>query len=281
MTTRRAILGELDPISFDDLPLGGEWTTRRRTISESEVALFAALAGDFSPLTIDASGGQSRLAPPAMLVAVAVGLGTIDMPIPQVASWEWVNWKFPKPVRAGETIFARWTLTQKRPPVHGSRTGIAVWRVDVHTGDGAMCAEGEIGAAIFRRTTTPVERSDASVSPAATPVPAPRRRRKRRSATGTETAATPPAAPAATAPAAPAAPAADRAPRRRRRRRPSGGGSSTAAPNGEPAGQAPAPAPASSVEATPPAPQPALAASPQAGTVANPISRVMRRLRRT
>jgi len=214
-----------------------------------------------------------------MLVAIAVGLGTIDMPIPQVASWEWVNWKFPKPVRAGETIFARWTLTQKRPPVHGSRTGIAVWRVDVHTSDGSMCAEGEIGAAIFRRTATPVERKDAPPSPAAAPAPAPRRRRKRRSPTGTEVAAAPPAAPAPTAPAAPAAAAADRAPRRRRRRRPSGGGTSAAAPNGEPAG--PAPAPASSVEAAPPVPQPALATSPQTGAAANPISRVMRRLRRT
>ena len=141
---------ELEPNSFDDLALGGEWTTRRRTISESEIALFAAVAGDFSPLSVDTSGGTTRHAQPALLVAMALGLGSMDMPVPQIASWEWVNWTFPKAVRAGETIYATWTLTQKRPPVHGSPTAIAVWRVDVHTSDGAVVAEGEVGASVLR-----------------------------------------------------------------------------------------------------------------------------------
>ena len=102
-----AILGsDLEPISFDDLPLGGEWTTRRRTISEAEIALFAGLAGDFSPLTIDVAHAGARFAPPALLVAVAIGLGTMDMPVPSVAGWEWVNWKFPRPVHAGEAAGA-------------------------------------------------------------------------------------------------------------------------------------------------------------------------------
>ena len=38
---------------------------------------------------------------------MAVGLGSMDMPVPAVAEWEWLNWKFPRPVRAGETIYAR------------------------------------------------------------------------------------------------------------------------------------------------------------------------------
>ena len=50
-----AILGsDLEPLSFDDLPLGGEWTTRRRTVTEAEIALFAGIAGDLSPLVIEA-----------------------------------------------------------------------------------------------------------------------------------------------------------------------------------------------------------------------------------
>src|SRR5207245_987428 len=116
---------DLEPISFDDLPLGGEWTTRRRTISETEVALFSAVAGDFSPLAIDVAHAGARFAPPALLVAVAIGLGTMDMPVPSVAEWEWLNWKFPRPVKAGETIYARWTLTQKRPPVGAAPTVVA------------------------------------------------------------------------------------------------------------------------------------------------------------
>src|SRR5439155_10392419 len=115
---------DLEPLSFDDLPLGGEWTTRRRTVTEAEIALFAGVAGDFSPLTIEAGRDGPRPAPPALVLAMAVGLGSVDMPVPSVAEWDWLNWKFPRQVHAGDTIYARWTLTQKRPPRGGATTSV-------------------------------------------------------------------------------------------------------------------------------------------------------------
>ncbi len=266
---------DLEPISFDDLPLGGEWTTRRRTISEAEIALFAGVAGDFSPLAIDAGHAGARFAPPALLVAVAIGLGTMDMPLPSVAEWEWLNWKFPRPVKAGETIYARWTLTQKRPPVGGAPTAIVVWRVDVHTADGAMCAEGEVGASVRRKAqaarTQPVQPAQAAqAANGAQAAPASRRRRGRRS-------------PATAKPVEPAPPPVEVPPtaaaektstaRRRRRRRPRAGGSS-----GQDAfsavGQAPVPA-------ANPAPQPAPVTVPTSAPPTGALSRVMKRLRRT
>jgi hypothetical protein len=193
---------------------------------------------------------------------MAVGLGSMDMPIPQVAAWEWVNWKFPKSVKAGETIYARWTLTQKRPPVHGAPAAIAVWRVDVHTADGSVVAEGEIGASVFRRSAPAAGRA---AEPGAAGAPARRRRRRRTSAP-----AEPPApAPAPTQPAERTAERTGSA-RRRRRRRPSG----SSPGNGE---LAPAAAPVE-VPAPAPLPQPVPVA---ASAAANPLSRVMKRLRRT
>jgi acyl dehydratase len=259
---------DLEPLSFDDLPLGGEWTTRRRTISESEIALFAGVTGDFSPLSIEAGPGQARVVPPTLLVAVAVGLGTIDMPVPAVEEWEWLNWKFPRPVHAGDTIYARWTLTQKRPPIGAAPTSIVVWRVDVHTADGALCAEGEVGAKVRRQVAAQDRRPQEPVAAAA--AAAPHRRRRRRPS--------PAAGPLPEVPAAAASPASVAKPeraagtaRRRRRRRPSGGAT---AREGEPAGS-PAPAP----EATPPPPAPASSSSP-AGERGG-LSGVIRRLRRT
>ncbi len=174
---------DLEPLSFDDLPLGGEWTTRRRTISESEIALFTGVSGDFSPLSIESAPGHARVAPPTLLVAVAVGLGTIDMPVPSVEEWEWLNWKFPRAVHAGDTIYARWTLTQKRPPIGGASTSIVVWRVDVHTADGALCAEGEVGAKVRRHLAgKDRERASEPAAAAGAAASAPRRRRRRRPA---------------------------------------------------------------------------------------------------
>jgi hypothetical protein len=217
---------------------------------------------------------------------MAVGLGSMDMPVPAVGEWEWLNWKFPRAVRAGDTIYARWTLTQKRAPVGDSSTAIVVWRVDVHTATGALCAEGEVGASVLRKQSAKAARPEvavpsAAVAPAAPPAP-PRGRRRRRPATGdgAKGQAEPKAVVAVEAPVVvSSAPAAERTagsrPRRRRRRRSPG---SAQARNGDDA------AGGASVEAPPPAaavPATTAAKSLTAGTSsANPLTRAIRRLRR-
>jgi acyl dehydratase len=262
---QRLILGlDLELLSFDDLPLGGEWTTRRRTVSEAEIALFAGVAGDLSPLTIEAADGARRAAPPALVVALAVGLGSVDMPVPLVTEWEWLNWKFPRPVHAGDTIYARWMLTQKRPPVGGASSSIVVWRVDVLNADGVICAEGEIGAKVRRS----VAAAQQTVSQAPTPS---RRRRRRSRANGAPAEPPPVAAP----PAATAKPerTTGTASRRRRRRRASGG-SGRDEEHEQRAAQA---------QETPAAPAEAGPGPTEAPTAANRkgIGGVLRRLRRT
>ncbi len=207
------------------------------------------------------------------------------MPVPAVAEWEWLNWKFPRPVRAGDTVYATWTLTQKRAPVGGSPTAIVVWRVDVYTAGGVLCAEGEVGASVIRTgeaprdvsapgvkregAALPVQRGEDPSSPAAAPA-ARRRRRRRPAGDGAKGAADSKAAVKVEAPVAastqPANPERAASGTRRRRRRRSPG--STQARNGDgslpvlPAPQAPQPAPP--VETTSP----------------NPLTRAIRRLRR-
>ena len=199
----------------------------------------------------------------------------MDMPIPDVATWEWANWKFPKPVRAGDTIYARWTLTQKRAPVGSAKTSIVVWRVDVHTTDGAMCAEGDVGASVFRAAAPPRQQAEAGATPvAAAPATAPSRRRRRRVRTGG--AEQPAQAPATPPPAIQAdRPAGTR--RRRRRRSSSGPGNG----NGGPAPAEPGAPPAPSAPPEPETRNEAMVTSPANRDNANPLSRVMKRLRRT
>jgi hypothetical protein len=193
------------------------------------------------------------------------------MPVPSIEEWEWLNWKFPRPIHAGDTIFARWTLTQKRPPIGGATSAIVVWRVDVHTSDGALCAEGEVGAKV-RRDAAGRQRAHVPTPGVEVPVPPPaaasRRRRRRRGSNGS----TLPEAPAVAAPPAPAAkPERVAGPsRRRRRRRPSGQG---AREDHEPrAAHAPETAPPP-VNTPPPAPAPA--------RTKGGLGNVIRRLRRS
>jgi hypothetical protein len=198
------------------------------------------------------------------------------MPVPSIAEWEWVNWKFPRPVKAGETIYARWTLTQKRPPVGGAPTAIVVWRVDVHTADGALCAEGEVGASVRRKAQgarpRAAEGTAAAPVPTSSSAPASRRRRGRRPAVTAKPAETVVAAPADPTPK----PVAEKTgpARRRRRRRPRSGTSS--GQNGQPA----APVPAAEAPPLPSAPAPVVAAALGPVPAAGRLSRVIKRLRR-
>jgi hypothetical protein len=201
----------------------------------------------------------------------------MDMPVPAVAAWEWLNWKFPRAAHAGDTIYARWTLTQKRAPVGGSPTAIVVWRVDVHTSDGTLCAEGEVGASVMRKVGTARPRVPEPTAVAGSTAITPRRGRRRRrtpggdgaksaSDTKASVAVEPPVVPAPAVTAAGERPASG--PRRRRRRRPSG---AAQARNGD------APAGAAPVEA--PSPPPVVKAA-AAQETANPLTRAIRRLRR-
>jgi hypothetical protein len=193
------------------------------------------------------------------------------MPLPSVEEWEWLNWKFPRPVHAGDTIYARWTLTQKRPPVGGAPTSIVVWRVDLHTADGALCAEGEVGAKVRRQVAVKERRpQEPAATAAAAAGTAPRRRRGRRRPAPAANGPVPEIPAIAAPPAATAKPERAAGPaRRRRRRRPSGASS---APAGEPAGSSAPP-----TEPAPPPPSPAPSAAAERGG----LSGVIRRLRRT
>jgi hypothetical protein len=216
---------------------------------------------------------------------MAVGLGSMDMPVPAVSEWEWLNWKFPRPVRAGDTIYARWTLTQKRAPVGDDPTAIVVWRVDVHTAGGALCAEGEVGASVLRKSAAKAPaplHTEEPIPVGAASSPAPHRSRRRRRPAAGDGAKNPPEAKAVVAVEAPVVASPGSAPdrpssgtRRRRRRRSPG---SAQARNGD------GTASSASAGAPPALPSPPAAATPAlapagAGS-ANPLTRAIRRLRR-
>ena len=193
------------------------------------------------------------------------------MPVPSVAEWEWLNWRFPRPVRAGDTIYARWTLTQKRPPRDGAASSIVVWRVDVHTADGSLCAEGEVGAKV-KRDVSARQRPDAEQM--AGPAGDKRRRRRRSRANGAGGAMPEPPAVAAP-PASAAKPERASGPARRRRRRRSSSAGVAREEEHEPrAAHTP------EASADPVAALPTAAGSPTHTTNRKGLGGVLRRLRR-
>src|SRR2546423_6781278 len=88
----------LELVHFEDLPLGGEWRTRRRTITTADLAAFVALSGDYNPLYTDvehARGGPfgELVVPGALVAAIATGLGALDVPLPGTVGMVGMYWK--------------------------------------------------------------------------------------------------------------------------------------------------------------------------------------------
>ena len=146
-------------LTFEDLPLGGEWSTRGRTVTEADLAAYISMAGDFNPLYADAAyartGPQAGVVLPGSLIAaVTLGLGAIDVPLPQTVALVGMHWSFVAPARPGDTLYSHWRLGRKRP-VQEPEWGLGVWQIEVVNQEGATVAKGEVARLVVRREPLP------------------------------------------------------------------------------------------------------------------------------
>jgi acyl dehydratase len=118
---------------FDTLAVGDRFATRGRTITESDIASFAALTGDAHPQHTDAvwaagSPFGARIAHGLLVVSYTLGLLQFD-PERVVALRSVRQATFKRPVMIGDTIHADGRI-DSLDPVDAS-TGLAGVRVDV------------------------------------------------------------------------------------------------------------------------------------------------------
>jgi hypothetical protein len=255
-----------------------------------------------------------RIAHGPLLIAIALGLGSIDVPQANTVAMVGTNWRFLKPVKPGMTVHATWRLGRTRD-VTNPRWGLGVWQVELLDQAQDRVLEGEVTLLVARReAAAPAaarsrrrRRSKATVpaltaitaeanlpepAPADTPAPARRRRRSSTSSARPEPGPAVGEAPVEAAIEAPSTEAVGPSTSRRRRRRRGGGGgsggaaaSSSGSAGGNPnADQSPPPPFEARSEPTPvPAPDPPRSqwAAPEAVQPAgNPVSRALGRLRR-
>lgn len=108
-------VGELDGLYFEDLSVGMT-AIHSRTITESDIVLFCGISGDTNPIHLDHTyASQTRFRGTiahGMLSAAFIStvIGT-KLPGPG-AIYVSQNCKFKAPVRAGDTVVARATVTE-------------------------------------------------------------------------------------------------------------------------------------------------------------------------
>jgi 3-hydroxybutyryl-CoA dehydratase len=132
--------------SFDDLVVGDEWESPRRTVTETDVVLFAGLSGDFNPLHVDHSSAQSNpfgrpVAHGLLGLAIATGLMSQAPRVDTLAFMAILEWKFLRPIVFGDTIHAVSTVESLQPQAKGRR-GVVTWHRRILNQDGHLVQEG-------------------------------------------------------------------------------------------------------------------------------------------
>jgi 3-hydroxybutyryl-CoA dehydratase len=131
----------------EDLPVGLEVVTARRTITEADVMSFAGLSGDFNPLHTDALFVQERtpfrgrIAHGLLVLSISSGLRSELDDVESVAYLA-EDRQFVAATYPGDTIQARWKVTESRASASRPGTGVVTLSVEVVNQDGEVVQRG-------------------------------------------------------------------------------------------------------------------------------------------
>lgn len=112
---------------FDEIQVGDKVTSRGRTITESDIVLFAAITGDWNELHTNAEYAKEsrfgeRIAHGPLMVAIAGGMcfGSEIQPEVAIAFYGWDRVRITAPTKIGDTLWVESEITEKRERDAGS-----------------------------------------------------------------------------------------------------------------------------------------------------------------
>jgi len=138
---------------FEDFQVGWKILSPGRTVTESDIVLFAGLSGDYNQLHTDAEFAKAtpfgqRVAHGLLGLIMATGLASRLGFIEGTAqAFLGVDWRFKAPIFIGDTISLKAEVTKKKA-MHSLGGGIVVWDVTLHNQRGEKVQEGEWRALI-------------------------------------------------------------------------------------------------------------------------------------
>jgi 3-hydroxybutyryl-CoA dehydratase len=150
--TRRSCL----VLAFDDLVVGDEWESPRRTVTETDVVVFAGLSGDFNPLHVDHASSQAGpfgrpVAHGLLGMSIATGLISQAPRIDTIAFLAILEWRFHHPISFGDTIHAVSKVDSLVPHANGRR-GVVTWHRRVFNQNGLLVQEGRTQTLVRARS---------------------------------------------------------------------------------------------------------------------------------
>jgi acyl dehydratase len=143
-------------IGFEDLRVGEEFRSPGRTITETDIVLFAGLSGDYNVIHTDAEHMKSslfgeRIAHGLLVLSIQQGLLERAMPSRARESFVALKWKFRGPVKIGDTLHVRARISAKQD---GDKPGWGLVTVEREVVNqlGEVVQAGETQHLVGRRT---------------------------------------------------------------------------------------------------------------------------------
>ncbi len=142
------------PLFFEDVNIGDTWESPTRTVTETDIVLFASLTGDFNRLHVDHEFARQSpfgktIAHGILGLAWVAGLGS-NSPLMQTDAFLSISdWKFVRPLFAGETVFVHTTVEEKKDT--GRRRGSITWRRKLLRHDREIIQDGLFASLVAKR----------------------------------------------------------------------------------------------------------------------------------
>jgi acyl dehydratase len=140
---------------FDDIEVGEEFESPGRTVTETDIVLFAGLSGDYNVLHTDAEFMKQsifgeRIAHGLLGLAIQAGLFTRATQPFATMAFVGMRWKFKGPIKIGDTIRLRAKVLAKKETSKPDRGVITLDR-KVLNQRGEVVQEGETDLMVERR----------------------------------------------------------------------------------------------------------------------------------
>lgn len=132
---------------YDEIADGFQITSPGRTITETDVVMFAGLSGDYNPLHTDEEYAKQtmfggRIAHGLLTLSIASGLAMqLGFMIGTVEAFRELTWTFRKPVVAGDTVHITATCSAKKP-IRGYVGGLVTFDLSVINQKGDVVHKG-------------------------------------------------------------------------------------------------------------------------------------------
>ena len=137
---------------FDDMEVGQQWVSPGRTVTMWDIMTFATLTSDMNSIHVDAEYCKNTpfgepIAHGFLIASLAAGFGArMDIAEGTIVANLGISWKFPSPVKAGDTIHLVMSVKEKRVSKSRPGEGIVIRTYDVKNQRGETCALGEVAA---------------------------------------------------------------------------------------------------------------------------------------